>query len=435
MTLKQTGETPQQVFFRNQDGIDRRLTTGGYEPRAVLSAEDDEIDIKQYVQDYLNASVSTARKSGGKKINYIDLFCGGGGMSLGVHNALREFGFDARLLLAADLDEAALRLVVEHFSPMVLRSQPVEDLIKFSVDLSGVANDFVTKPTILDSQIAQFKGKVDLLIGGPPCQGHSNLNNKTRRHDPRNLLYFTMPAFAIALDVPCVVIENVRSIKNASENVIPISRKIFEKNGYFVDEIILEGTDFGVAQTRSRHFLVATRNQKLELDIFVNQLKSDPLTFDDVNSQLPKIDCYPQLLETPTALSKENQKRISHLHETESFNLKNDLRPDCHQDGHTYPSVYGRLRGDAPSGTITTGFGSPGRGRFIHPHEPRMITIREAARLQSFPDWYFSSADKLELSKNNLYKIIGDAVPSLMVYPLMASLLDSFQKKFSDKKA
>ena len=117
-----------------------------------------------------------------------------------------------------------------------------------------------------------------------------------------------MPAFAVALDVPCVIIENVRSIKNASENVVPISRRIFEKNGYFVDEIILEGTDFGVAQTRSRHFLVATKHQKLELDILVSRLKSDPLTFDDVNSQLPKIDCYPQLLETPTELSKDNQK-------------------------------------------------------------------------------------------------------------------------------
>ena len=125
MTLKQTGETPKQVFFRSQDGIDRRLTTGGYETGAVFSAEDDEINIKQYVQDYLNASGSAVKKLGGKKINYIDLFCGGGGMSLGVHNALKEFGFDARLLLAADLDEAALSLVVEHFTPCFSEASPL----------------------------------------------------------------------------------------------------------------------------------------------------------------------------------------------------------------------------------------------------------------------------------------------------------------------
>ena len=61
----------------------------------------------------------------------------------------------------------------------------IEDLIKYSIDLSGATNDFVTQPSVSDNQISQFKGKVDLLVGGPPVQGHSNLNNKTRRQDPK----------------------------------------------------------------------------------------------------------------------------------------------------------------------------------------------------------------------------------------------------------
>lgn len=363
----------------------------------------------------------------GKKLTYIDLFCGGGGLSLGVHHALSQFGFDARLLLAADTDKAALNLISSHFKPIIKCSDPIENLIKYAVDLSGESVDFVTSPTIDDPQILQFKGKVDLLVGGPPCQGHSNLNNKTRRSDPRNLLYFTMPAFAVALDIPCIVIENVKSIQNATENVVEITKNILSNYGYNISETILDGTEFGIAQTRSRHFLIASKTNSPDINLVASSLKSTTLTFDDINRDLQTIKGYPQILETEGRLSKENRERINYLYETKSFNLTNKMRPICHQDGHSYPSVYGRLRGDAPTGTITTGFGSPGRGRYIHPHEPRMITIREAARIQSFPDWYFMKVDELELTRNNLYKIIGEAVPSLMVYPLILSLIKSFQ--------
>ena len=121
------------------------------------------------------------------------------------------------------------------------------------------------------------------------------------------------------------------------------------------------------------------------------------------------------LLEQEPKLSLENQNRLKFLFENNLHDLPNKERPECHQEGHTYPSVYGRLYGDQPLYTITTGFGSPGRGRFIHPHKPRVINAREAARAQAFPDWYWSQIEQLKLSRNNLYKIIGDAVPSLMV--------------------
>ena len=72
--------------------------------------------------------------------------------------------------------------------------------------------------------------------------------------------------------------------------------------------------------------------------------------------------------------------------------------------------------------TVTTGFQSPGRGRYVHPTERRTLTLREAGRLQSFPDWYWKDVDKLGLNRNSLQKIIGDAVPPLMIYPLIFSL-------------
>ena len=383
--------------------------------------------ILDYVRSYLDQQSNPMGKKHGKKLTYVDLFCGGGGLSLGVHHALKTFGFDARLLFACDNDKAALDLVNHHFRPMVKSNEAVENLIKYSVDLSGENKNFITFPEIKNQQIAQFKGKIDLLVGGPPCQGHSNLNNKTRRHDPRNLLYFIMPAFSVALDIPLLIIENVRAITNASEKVIPISKQLLETNGYKVVERVLEATDFGIAQTRRRHFLIASKIEQPNIFEAVENLKRDTLSFDDVNSNLTPLDKFPRILETNAELSEDNKKRIQHLHESNELILEDALRPVCHQDGHTYPSVYGRLEGGKPAGTITTGFMSPGRGRYIHPHEPRMITIREAARLQAFPDWYFKDVGLLKLNKARLTKIIGDAVPSLMVYPIIASLMNSIE--------
>tara|TARA_B100000787_G_scaffold169445_1_gene160650 strand:- start:85 stop:1389 length:1305 start_codon:yes stop_codon:yes gene_type:complete len=430
LAFKFLGSPIEQRFFMGDDGSCRVLSEKN--EKFVLKnhphSESTEVGGREYVRQYLNQRVNPFKVSHGKKLTYLDLFCGGGGLSLGVHHALDQFGLDAKLVLASDIDKSALRLIEHYFKPMAVRSEPIEQLIKYGLDLSGDFKDFTTPPKITDGRILQFKGKIDLLVGGPPCQGHSNLNNKTRRHDPRNLLYYVMPAFAIALDIPCLIIENVKSIKNASENVVLNTKNILESNGYHVREKILNATDFGIAQTRSRHFLIASKIAPPNIDQVADDLKMPTLSFDDINDDLPAHEGLPSILTSPAQLSEKNKMRIQHLHDTGSYNLKNDLRPECHQDGHTYPAVYGRIKPNLPVGTITTGFSSPGRGRYIHPREPRMITIREAARLQSFPDWYFSAAEDLELPKTALYKIIGDAVPPLLVYPLIVSLWDSFKE-------
>ena len=382
-----------------------------------------------YLVSYLNNTECFEKVPNGKKLTYIDLFCGGGGLSLGVHHALNQFGINARLLAAVDVDKSALNLTAHHFNPLIQYSKSVEELVKYSVELTGEKKDFITKPKIIESQFAQFKGKTDLLVGGPPCQGHSNLNNKTRRLDPRNLLYFVMPAIATALEIPCVIIENVKTIKHASENVVEITKGIFENHGYDVEECVIDATEFGVAQTRKRHFLIASTIAPPDVSDTINNLKSSTLSFNDINKSMPKNHNLPKRLEENSELSKENIKRIKYLFKHDVYELPNKIRPVCHQNGHSYPAVYGRLKGDKPIGTITTGFGTPGRGRYVHPHEHRVINIREAARAQSFPDWYFAPADELGLTRNNLYKIIGDAVPSLMMVPVISGLLNSFKRK------
>lgn len=409
-------------FIRDKRFVTRTLKIGSnvYE-ETVPSSRFDLSPEKDFFVSYLGGKFLNQADIKLPRLNYIDLFCGGGGLSLGVHNAARFLGFNPKLAVAADIDGVCLQLVQKHFNPLITRAKSVEDLVSYEADFTGALHDFVSAPVFTDTQIAQLKGKIDLLVGGPPCQGHSNLNNKTRRSDPRNLLYLVMPAFAVGLKIPNIIIENVRSINKAKENVVEITKNILKTYGYNVEEVILNATDFGVPQNRIRHFLVASINPMLGVDLLTSVFTNEKLTFDDVCNNLEPLK-KSGIIEEASNLSVENMDRINFLHENNIFDLPNNERPICHQEDHTYPSVYGRIHGHLPMLTVTTGFSSPGRGRYVHPHEKRVINIREAGRVQGFPDWYWEPAIELGLNRSSFTKIIGDAVPSLMAYPLMVSL-------------
>ena len=113
-----------------------------------------------------------------------------------------------------------------------------------------------------------------------------------------------------------------------------------------------------------------------------------------------------------TNASPKNQKRMNWLVKNGQYTLPNRLRPDCHKDGHNYPAVYGRMYWDRPTDTITAGFTSNGQGRFTHPdtYPGRTITPREAARIQTFPDWFKFPTSKRTILK----KAIGNAVPPIL---------------------
>ncbi len=106
----------------------------------------------------------------------------------------------------------------------------------------------------------QIVGEVDVVLAGPPCQGHSNLNNHTRRTDLRNDLYLTVPAVAIALDAPVVIIENVPAVVHDRTGVVASTVTLFEEAGYTVEQGVLKADQMGWAQRRSRFFLIARRD-------------------------------------------------------------------------------------------------------------------------------------------------------------------------------
>jgi len=256
-------------------------------------------------------------------------------------------------------------------------------------------------------------GDTDVVIAGPPCEGNSSFNNHTRGKDRRHELYVASVATAIALKAKVVIIENVAKVVAAKEKVVDRSLTMLAKAGYKVSEnqTVLNAADFGVAQSRRRHFLIASRNKDVAGKLTGEGLRCSQMNVLDVLEDLLKSDAEQQM-DQIASLSEENLARVNYLFKKNEYDLPDSERPDCHRTkAHSYSAVYGRMRPDEPSQTITTGFLSPGRGRYIHPTLPRGLTLREGARLQGFPDDYVWTPRGKALGRSPIAGLIGDAVP------------------------
>lgn len=361
-----------------------------------------------------------------KNLNVLDVFSGAGGLSLGLNQAARLLGLKPTYKAAIELNDIQLAIYQKNFRPRWAQPGSASDLIDYRVRTINGKFQFSYKPEFLDPYLKAAADKTDIIIAGPPCQGHSTFNNKTRGNDPRNSLYLSAVAAAIASNASAVVIENVPRVENDWGKAVDAAVDLLEANGFKVGfRGTLAGLDFGVPQSRNRHFLVASKNTAPDVEgishIFKTLPRSVGWAIRDLKSMKPGED---DLMNSVPVLSEENQKRIDFLFDNNLYDLPNHIRPDCHKDGHTYPSVYGRLEWKKPALTITQGFLSPGRGRYIHPLCRRTLTCHEAARLQTFPDGYDFLHENGPLFKNTLTKAIGEAVPPLLGrVPITAALL------------
>lgn len=342
----------------------------------------------------------------------VDLFAGCGGLSLGVAEYCRRTKRKHVVEFASEWDAEILEIFKSNFSPKESTSEDIDSIINGSIrygKLTKVEEQFLeTYPDAFNP---------DLLIGGPPCQGNSDLNNHTRRSDERNTLYFRMVRAAFVLQPKVVVIENVATVIHSEQDVVNKTLKKFDKLEYEAKEVTLSAEEFGVPQSRQRHFIIATHRDYGEtpnLSIF-DTLKFDSedvrtvqWAIEDLQDQL---NVHP-MMDEPTDANDENQMRMDWLIDNDEYDLPNELRPDCHKNGHNYPAVYGRMYWKKPADTITTGFTSNGQGRFTHPNASpgRPITPHEAARLQTFPDWFEFPTTK----RGVLKKAIGNAVPPIL---------------------
>lgn len=324
------------------------------------------------------------------KYNAIDLFSGCGGQTEGLHQA----GFDTKVAIEI-VDDAVLAFKMNHKDTEVIKK-----------DIRLVSAAEIRE---------KLKGEpLHLLAGCPPCQGFSSirrLNRKESVSDERNFLLLEYLRLVEELRPMTLMMENVPGLVdyNLFKNVVERLGEL----GYNPKVEIVNVKDYGVPQRRKRMIMVGS----LLGDISVAKPTGQKVTVKDVIGNLEPME------ETEDHVHKvvpfHTQKVIERIKLTPKNggswkDLPEEYKLKCHANENVgFNDVYGRLKWDDYSTTITGGCLNPSKGRFLHPEEDRCITAREAALLQSFPkDYKFP----ITISKTSLALLIGNALPPKFSY-------------------
>jgi DNA (cytosine-5)-methyltransferase 1 len=364
-----------------------------------------------YDKSWLKCNELLPSRVSEKKYFLADLFAGIGGMTMGVVEAGRCLGIDVIPKFANDFNQDAILTYKHNFASADIHSSDISEIIDGEINEPLTPNELALKERL---------GEINIVIGGPPCQGNSDLNNHTRRNDKKNTLLLKVVRFAEIFSPEHLIIENVQGVRHDKGQVTEIAKSFLKKLGYKVHEGLLTASQFGVAQNRRRYFMVASKSEYFDFNQISILYSQNERSFNWACSDLLDIQS-DSTFDTSAQHSVTNQKRIDYLFAHDLHELPNSERPDCHKDGkHSYNSVYGRMYLDKPSPTITSGFGSIGQGRFCHPLRKRSITPHEAARLQFIPDFFKFLPNSKRVS---CQKMIGNAVPSKLSYLLTLELL------------
>lgn len=357
---------------------------------------------------FLRRATPPRPRNSAPPIPVVDLFSGCGGLTLGALEGARRAGRAAELALAVDNDPAPLAVLGATFPG-------TNDRVR-QADLGrSLSKSLRRAPTSAEQDLFADVPTDSLLVAGPPCQGHSPLNNHTRHDDDRNDLYLAVARAAALLAPKAILVENLRAVEKCRRAVVIRCAAALKRLGYSVTMDWIDLHQIGVPQTRIRHVLVATKGGAFEWDLASAPGRTIGWAISDLLGAENGT-----LLNSASQPSDVNRKRIEWLFKQEEYDLPARLRPDCHRlKNHSYVSMYGRLRWDEPAQTITSGFGSMGQGRFVHPKRPRTLTPHEAARLQFLPDYL-----KLSEAPNRtaLATMVGNAAPPALTIALVQAL-------------
>jgi DNA (cytosine-5)-methyltransferase 1 len=321
----------------------------------------------------------------------VDLFCGAGGLSYGFKS--EAFNVAAGI----DIDEACRFPYEENNGAPFLR----RDVGKLTAD---------------DLNALFAPNSTRILVGCAPCQPFSTYNQKNENPDWKLLHAFGDLIDAARPDV--VSMENVpRLLAFRGGNIFDAFVAKLRAADYHVIWDVLYGPDFGLAQTRSRLVLLASRLGPIAMPSPTHDAKTHRTVRDEIG-ELPALahgeidDSDP--LHRASRLSATNAKRIASAKPGGTWrDWEPDLVAACHQvdTGKGYSSVYGRMTWSAPSPTITTQFFGFGNGRFGHPEQDRALSLREGALLQGFPRGYEFAAPGERIHFKKIGRMIGNAVP------------------------
>lgn len=328
-----------------------------------------------------------------------DLFSGGGGLTVG----LKRAGFS--VVGAVEIER--------HAASTYQANHPETRL--FVQDVRHLKGDDLLRLT--------RSGTLDLLAGCPPCQGFTSLTAKYKRDDPRNALVGEMLRLIEETLPRAIMIENVPGLANRGKALLDPMIARLRELGYAVECDVLQVADYGVPQFRRRLVLLAGHGFGIPIPEPTHSRDGKKRSkWRSVREAIGDLPPPPTLSEAkkrgpfPTRdwhvvrdLGPRNLARLRAADPGKSWKtIPEELRPRCHRDGYDgFPNVYGRMRWDEPSPAITGGCTTFSKGRFGHPEEDRTISVREAARLQTFPDEYVFDTPFMDYVCN----IIGNALP------------------------
>ena len=313
----------------------------------------------------------------------ISLFSGGGGLDLGAHFA----GF--KTLLVSDIVPTYTQ-TIKHNLPYV-----------------NVYNDDAMQLTPEKlRELAGIDGDVDLMIAGPPCQSFSILGKRQSLGDPRGKLTIKYFELIRGIQPKAFLFENVPGLLNVNkgDDFRNLWDFIEETTGYRLFKKKLNALSFGVPQSRERLFIVGFRPN----------IKSESFVFPDKPTG-EQSDCLPSIV--PCKYALEDVDGLPNHTIRPHTKAVIERFSNVPQGGRDKKSHSDRLDPEAPSGTVLIGSSAGGGRPHIHPYEPRVLTVREAARIQSFPDWYEFCGTSTEQ-----YRQVGNAVPPLMAYELLSNI-------------
>lgn len=347
-----------------------------------------------------------------KEYNIIDLFSGAGGLSYGFEQA----GFN--VLLGVDNDSKAL----ETFQKNHKNSQTL------CGDITNVSYEEDIKPLIGDK-------KIDLIVGGPPCQGMS-LSGPRKFDDPRNKLYLSYIRLVKEIQPTAFVIENVIGIISLFKGKIKDSIiEEFSKMGYRVQYKILLASDYGVPQNRKRVIFIGTRKDGFEYPeplgtiVTTEMALSDLPTLENELGQEEMAYISASENDYQKQMRKHSSKVLNHIAAKHSEKVTNTIV--LVPDGGNYKNLPEELRNTRNFNVAWTRFASwkpaptidTGHRHHFHYKYNRVPTVRESARLQSFPDNFIFYG-----SKTQQFRQVGNAVPPLMAQQIANSLLEYLRK-------
>lgn len=321
-----------------------------------------------------------------RKPTAIDLFSGCGGLTLGLLRA----GFNVRA--AVEIEPKAQETYTLNHPSVQLYDKDIRRL----------------DPHIVLAELGLKSGELDLLAGCPPCQGFSRLrtrNQTTAVEDHRNDLVADFMRFVRIMHPKCIMLENVPALAK-DERFLKVKGELAALK-YKLVVHVLDASHYSVPQRRKRLIILASRVH----DPVIADAALRRVTVRDVLAGMePPSKSKDKLHALPERRSeavKDLIKRIPKDGGSRS-DLGEEHQLDCHKRLSGFHDVYGRMRWDDVSPTITSGCHNPSKGRFLHPSRNRTITLREAAVLQGFPENY-----KFNVShgKEAIALMIGNALP------------------------